>query len=207
MKYSIQTIICGAYQENAYLLCPEGVDTAVLIDPGDGEAALLRGIEESGRKLDAILLTHGHFDHMLAAQPLAKATGAPVYVHAEDIELLCDPEINGFDPGCTILPNPVGLDAVALEEEIEVCGIRFKVMHTPGHTKGSVCYYDEENGLLFSGDTLFRAGFGRMDLYGGSPRQMRESLRALFALPGETKVYAGHGSDTTIAAERGRYHL
>ena len=207
MKYSIHRILCGAYQENAYLLCPEGRDDAVLIDPGDDDPALARGIAESGRRLAAILLTHGHFDHMLGAQPLSQATGAPVYIHPEDVELLCDPAINAYDPMCATRPNPEIFDAEALGEEIELCGIRFRVLHTPGHTKGSVCFYDEENGVLFSGDTLFCAGFGRMDMYGGNHRQMRESLRALFRLPGDTKVYSGHGPETTIAQERRRYHL
>ena len=207
MKYTIHTILCGAYQENAYLLCPEGRDDAVLIDPGDDDPALSRGIADSGRKLGAILLTHGHFDHMLGAQPLAHRMGADVYVHPQDVELLCDPEINAYDPGCATRPNPVTFDAEMLGEEIEVCGIRFRVLHTPGHTKGSVCFYDAENGVLFSGDTLFHMGFGRIDMYGGSAQQMRASMRTLFALPGETKVYAGHGADTTIARERGRYHL
>ena len=207
MKYSIRTIPCGAYQENAYLLCPEGRDDALLIDPGDGVAELQRAIAESGRRLGAILLTHGHFDHMLGAQPLSLSTGAPVFIHPEDVELLCDPEINAYDPICATRPNPETFDAETLGEEIELCGIRFQVLHTPGHTKGSVCFHDAENGLLFSGDTLFNTGFGRIDMYGGSARQMRESLRALFALPGDTKVYAGHGPETTIAHERGRYHL
>ena len=207
MKYSIHTILCGAYQENAYLLCPEGRDDALLIDPGDDDPALARGIAESGRKLAAILLTHGHFDHMLGAQPLSLSTGAPVFIHPEDVELLCDPAINAYDPTCATRPNPETFDVETLGEEIELCGIRFQVLHTPGHTKGSVCFYDEENGLLFSGDTLFCAGFGRMDMYGGNHRAMRESLRALFRLPGETRMFPGHGMDTTLAAEHRRYHL
>ena len=207
MKYSIRMILCGAYQENAYLLCPEGRDDAVLIDPGDGVAALARGLEGAGRRLGAILLTHGHFDHMLGAQPLSRMTGASVYIHPEDAELLCNPGINAYDPGCATMPNPETFDAEALGEEIEVCGIRFKVLHTPGHTKGSVCFYDVENGLLFSGDTMFCAGFGRIDMYGGSAREMRNSLRALYALPDEVRVFPGHGPETTIAGERGRYHL
>ena len=207
MKYSIRTIPCGAYQENAYLLCPEGRDDALLIDPGDDDLALARGIAESGRKLAAILLTHGHFDHMLGAQPLSLSAGAPVYIHPEDVELLCDPERNAYDPGCATRPNPETFDAEELGEEIELCGIRFKALHTPGHTKGSTCFYDEENGILFSGDTLFCAGFGRMDMYGGNHRAMRESLRALFRLPEDTRVFPGHGMDTTIAREHVRYHL
>lgn len=207
MKYEIKPVLCGLYQENAYLLCPEGTKDALLIDPGDDLNALKRALEASGRTLRAILLTHGHFDHMLAAQPLSRITGAPVYVHPLDQELLCDEDKNAYDPGCASLPCPADFEAEDLEDEIEVCGLRFRVLHTPGHTRGSVCYYDEENGILFSGDTLFCAGFGRMDLYGGSPAQMRTALRSLFELPEDTQVYCGHGPMTSIQAEKRRYSL
>ena len=207
MKYEIKPVRCGLYQENAYLLCPEGTRDALLIDPGDDLNGLKRALEDSGRTLRAILLTHGHFDHMLAAQPLSRITGAAVYVHPLDQELLCDGDKNAYDPGCASLPCPVDFEAEELGDEIEVCDLRFRVLHTPGHTRGSVCYYDEENGILFSGDTLFCAGFGRMDLYGGSPAQMRTSLRSLFELPEDTQVHCGHGPMTSIQAEKRRYSL
>ena len=207
MKYEIKPVLCGLYQENAYLLCPEGTGDALLIDPGDDLNALKRALEASGRTLRAILLTHGHFDHMLAAQPLSRITGAPVYVHPLDQELLCDEDKNAYDLNCASLPCPADFEAEELEDEIEVCGLRFRVLHTPGHTRGSVCYYDAENGILFSGDTLFCAGFGRMDLYGGSPAQMRTSLRSLFELPEDTQVCCGHGPMTGIQAEKRRYSL
>ena len=207
MKYEIKPVRCGLYQENAYLLCLEGTRDALLIDPGDDLNALKRALEASGRTLRAILLTHGHFDHMLAAQPLSRITGAAVYVHPLDQELLCDGDKNAYDPGCASLPCPVDFEAEELGDEIEVCDLRFRVLHTPGHTRGSVCYYDEENGILFSGDTLFCAGFGRMDLYGGSPAQMRTSLHSLFELPEDTQVHCGHGPMTSIQAEKRRYSL
>lgn len=207
MKYTIQTIVCGPYQENAYLLCPEGSRGAVLIDPGDDLPLLKRRLSESGRMLKGILLTHGHFDHMLSAQPLSKITGAPVYIHEEDAEMLCDDAKNAYDALSASQRSPVDFEADALGAEIEIAGIGFQVIHTPGHTRGSVCFYDAENGVLFSGDTLFCAGFGRMDLYGGSPSQMRASLRKIFALPGKTRVLCGHGYETLIDDERRRYNL
>ena len=207
MKYTIQTIVCGSYQENAYLLCPEEGRDALLIDPGDDISLLKRSLASAGRMLRGILLTHGHFDHMLSAQPLSQVTGAPVYIHPGDAEMICDEVKNSYNAMAAAQPSPVDLETEALEGTIEIGGIQFEVLHTPGHTKGSVCLYDAENGVLFSGDTLFCAGFGRMDLYGGSPSQMRQSLRRLFSLPGDTRVYCGHGYETTIATERARYNL
>ena len=207
MKYTIETLVCGAYQVNAYLLCPEGSRDAVLIDPGDDIARLKKAIAEKGRMLKGILLTHGHFDHMLSAQPLSALTGAPVYVHAQDQELLLDAGKASYSADVCYQSFPVDFEADFLEERICIAGMEFEVLHTPGHTRGSVCFYDAENAVLFSGDTLFCAGFGRMDLYGGSPAQMRESLRALFDLPGGTRVLCGHGYETTIGAEKGRYRL
>lgn len=207
MKYTIQTIVCGAYQENAYLLCPEGRQDCVLVDPGDDLAALRRALQVSGRKLGGILLTHGHFDHMLAAAPLRAETGADVYIHSADAEMLTRPEINAYDSGCASMPCPEEIETRALGENVELCGLRFQVLSTPGHSRGSVCFYDAENEVLFSGDTLFCAGFGRMDFYGGSHSEMRASLRALFRLPEQTKVYPGHGEATHIGREHARYHL
>lgn len=203
MKYTIQTIVCGAYQENAYLLCAE--DGCILIDPGDDLPRLQAALQ--GKTLRAILLTHGHFDHMLSAQPLEKSFGAPVYAHPSELEMLSSVHLSAYDSMNASQPCPKAFSARALSDSFAVCGIRFDVLHTPGHTGGSVCFYDGENGILFSGDTLFSGGFGRMDLPTGSPKQMRVSLKKLLDLPVGTRVLCGHGSETTIANERARYRL
>ncbi len=157
--------------------------------------------------ISAILLTHGHFDHMLAAEPLRRETGAEVFVSAADAELLTDPVKNAFNREVSALELPKMLPFEALEDEIEVCGAKMQVLSTPGHTRGSVCFYEKDGGVLFSGDTLFQAGYGRTDLYGGDMFALARSLKTLLALPEDTRVLPGHGGETTIGAERRRYRL
>ena len=205
MAINITRLTLGTYQENAFIVSAEGRDDCVVIDPGDGLGALRRAI--GAKKLAAILITHGHFDHTLAAPGLAAEYGAPVYIHPEDREMLTDETLNAYDPWAAHLPSPRNVETVDFGESLSVAGLDFQILHTPGHSRGCVCLYLPGEATLFSGDTLFEAGYGRMDLFGGNVDDMRASLKKLFALPGEIKVWPGHGDETTIARERARYRL
>ena len=206
MPIQIQSVMCGMICENAWIVGVDGRDDCVVVDPGDEYPKLLRAL--AGRRVGAILLTHGHFDHIRAAGPMAEAFDAPVYVGAEDVEMLNDPGLNGLETllGKTSMPGPA-LNAVPFGERLSACGLEFQVLPTPGHSRGSVCLYLPEEKALFSGDTLFEEGYGRTDLYGGDIRALGNSLRALFALPEDVRVYPGHGDETTIGVERARDRL
>ena len=208
MTYSIQTLVCGAYQENAYLILPEVGDECFIIDPGDDVELLRSAIRQSGRKLCAILLTHMHFDHMLGAESLIADSGAKLYAYGPDALHLNDTYYNRYNEEVSVQRAPETLAPLPLAESLGLCGVHFKLLPTPGHTEGSVCFYDEENARLFSGDTLFCAGFGRTDLPTGSTAQLRRSLLFLLKnLPEQTHVYPGHGCETCISEERRRYRL
>jgi len=203
----IRTIVCGAYAENAYLVSRKDRTDMLLIDPGDDLARLRAAMQSSGKDLSAILLTHGHFDHMLAAAPIAKEYNCPVYAHTLEIPGLLDAQRNLYDPQVSSLPAPENLAALSYENSIDIAGIGLQVLLTPGHTQGSVCLYAQTDAVIFTGDTLFLAGYGRVDLFGGSAMAMRRSLKTLFMLPDATRVFPGHGADTTIYAEKARYGL
>ena len=188
----IERIVCGAYAENAYC-----IDGELLIDPGDDLPTLAR----LAGGIKAILLTHGHFDHMLAAEELQKRTGVPVYVHPLDAPMLSDASLSAYNPEVSSLPQPGHIACTAYPASL----FGFRVLHTPGHTPGSVGRDHAAEKVLFSGDTLFRAGFGRTDLAGGSMHQLLSSLRTLLALPRDVRVYPGHGESTTIDEECRRY--
>ena len=205
----VRCITCGMYGANAWLVGLPERDDALLIDPGDDLDALEAAIAQSGKKLSAILLTHGHFDHTLAAGELSRRHGAQIYIHAGDLDMVENERLNVYNPAVSALPAPANFGAKAFAaadgEKFTLCGVEFALLHTPGHTPGCACFYAEEHSVLFSGDTLFASGFGRTDLPGGSMAQLRKSLIRLLQLPGEVQICPGHGGTSTIARERRVY--
>lgn len=201
MSIKITPILCGQLAANAYLVCPEGRDDCFVIDPGDDLDQILDLVKDSGRKLTDILLTHGHFDHMLSAPQLKRMTGARIHVHEGDKDMLNSAALNLFQQAWCRLPLlPIEPDVVYQGNDIaiSVCGVNITVMHTPGHTPGSACYLLTDENIMFSGDTVFAYGYGRVDFPGGDVKLLTQSLRRIIRMPGDITVYSGHGEVSNI---------
>ena len=193
----------GPVAENAYLFRRDEGDKALLVDPGDEADVLIGAIRELGVDVEAILLTHTHFDHVGAVAPLARETGAPVYCPEMEVPVLAD--IMSFVPwpGFGPYESYDADETVAGGEKLELAGFEIDVLFTPGHSPGHVTYSVADEAALFSGDVLFQGSVGRVDLPGGDWPTLAESLRTLVeGHPGETTVYPGHMGITTLAAER-----
>ena len=200
--YKIDSRILGMVGTNCYLLCNMDIKECVLIDPADSQDEISRMIDESGCSLKGILLTHGHFDHIMAADAVRDKYGVKVYASCEEKNTLEQPHINlGEAYG---LKLSVKADVWHKDGEIlKLAGFDIEALHTPGHTEGGSCYYIREIGVLFSGDTLFCGSVGRTDFPGGSMSEIVRSIKEkVMVLPDDTKVYPGHGEGTSVGYER-----
>jgi len=201
MSLDVRMFTVGPVAENSFLVRAEGADRAVMVDPGDEAPRLLAAIDEVGVGLDAILLTHTHFDHVGAVAPVAKATGAPVYCPKLEVPVLAD--IMRFVPWPGIGPfeSYDADETVEGGEHLNLAGLDIDVVFTPGHSPGHVAYVVD--GSLFSGDVLFQGSVGRTDLPGGDWPTLARSIQGLLdAHPDDTKVYPGHMGLTTLGQER-----
>ena len=203
MSVDARCFTVGPVAENCWIVRRDGADRALVIDPGDEAPRLLGAIEELGVTVEAILLTHTHFDHVGAVAPLARATGAPVYCPELEVPVLAD--IMRFVPWAGFGPYE-SYDAdetVAGGEKLTLAGMEIDVIFTPGHSPGHVSYSIPDEQVLLSGDVLFEESIGRTDLPGGDHATLLRSIADLLdKLPDETRVLPGHMGDTTLGRER-----
>ena len=201
----IEKYVVGMIGTNCYLVINEETKDTVMVDPGAYPAKLKNAVKEQGLKLKAVLLTHAHFDHIMGIEDFLKAFDVPVYVGREEQPLLADDRLNAssmYGYHCAY----TGAKALEDGQTVECAGTEIHVIHTPGHTKGSCCYYLKDEGVLFSGDTVFYGSVGRTDFPGGSTAEIVRSLHKLVdSLPEETEVFPGHDASTTIGYEK-RYN-
>lgn len=196
----IEKLVVGPLATNCYILGDEKSGEAIVIDPGAEPEKIIKALDKNKLKARVILNTHGHFDHTGANDILAKATGASIHIHQDDLEAEKNPEQNlafwlGETVSASALRQPLN-DG----QSVNIGRFQGKVIHTPGHTKGSICLLSD--GVLFSGDLLFAGSVGRTDLPGGSYQSLLQSLRKIAALPDDLKVYPGHGEPTTLGEEK-----
>ncbi|MGK2938479.1 MAG: MBL fold metallo-hydrolase [Solirubrobacteraceae bacterium] len=199
----VRMFTVGPVQENTFIVRRDGSDRAVFVDPGDEAPRLLAALRELGVELDGILLTHTHFDHVGAVAELARETGAKVWCPEIEVPILAD--INAYMrfPGLGPFESYDADHTVAGGEELELAGLTFDVLFTPGHSPGHVTYSVRDEAALFSGDVLFEGSVGRTDLPGGDWPTLARSIRALLGrFDDDTAVYPGHMGVTTLGRER-----
>lgn len=198
----IGKITLGVCQTNSYFVYEEGKNEVLFFDPADKGDYIYEALKDKGFQVRAILLTHGHFDHIWGVQKLMELSGARLYAYEGEAELCKDSSLNvsaQAGRACSVKPDVLFKDG----EEFCLCGISGKVIATPGHTGGSCCYYFEEDKILISGDTLFQESVGRTDFPTGSMSTLIRSINdKLMPLPEDVKVYPGHGPSTTIGYEK-----
>lgn len=203
----LERFVNGRARSNAYVYAPSGPQ-ALIVDAGTGAAAkIVDLVRAEGLEPKAIVLTHGHPDHIWTARELSDRYEIPAYIHAKDVSWFDDPATGGHLPlfrlagriyGRSRRLRPERLAVVG--DAVEAAGLQIDVRHTPGHTPGSVCFVVDD--ICFAGDTVFSGGLGHTAYPGGSRRHLRESIRSLLALRDDLRVYPGHGRETTVGAER-----
>ena len=196
----IEMISVGQLQANTYIIGDEETGQAVVIDPGDEGDRILEVIKANNLQINEIICTHAHFDHVGAVGDIKKETGAKIIMHKQDLDTYSLAKDQGAFWGFQVddLPQPDGF--VDEGDEIKIGSLSFKVLHTPGHSKGGICLYGE--GIVFTGDTIFKGSIGRTDFPGGSIEELKSSFRRIIELPDNTRVLSGHGPETTIGYEK-----
>ena len=206
----------GSFQTNCYVVAPGAGEACVVVDPGQDAVEPLEALLAQHRLTPvAVLLTHGHFDHTFSVAPVCDGHDVPAYIHPEDRAMLADPlkglspEAAAFFGGRLEMREPRTVAELTDGRALELAGLTLRVVHTPGHTRGSVLFTTEAEAadggtveVVLAGDTLFAGSIGRTDLPGGDPGQMRESLRWFLDRDDSALVLPGHGATTTVGRER-----
>lgn len=198
----LEKIVVGSYGANCYILADSEQKKGVIIDPGAEGERILKAVESLGIQIEKILLTHGHGDHIGAVPFLREKLACPVLAHFDEVDMLEDASLNlssnmkhqaSFSPDDTFGHGTI----------ISFGAHKLEVLHTPGHTKGGVCFLERKERVLFSGDTLFYGSVGRSDLFGGNHKTLIQSIqREIMSLEDSISVYCGHGSSTSVGFER-----
>lgn len=201
-ELKIGKITLGSCQTNCYFVYKETCKKVLFFDPADRGDLLYEKLTDAGFTVEAILLTHGHFDHIWGVEKLKELSGAKVYAFEEEEDFCMDTSMNlsaSAGRACIVKPDVLLSDG----QEVSIGEYTFRAIATPGHTKGSGCFYFEEDKMLISGDTLFQESVGRTDFPTGSMSTLVRSIKdKLMVLPEEVKVYPGHGESTTIGHEK-----
>jgi hydroxyacylglutathione hydrolase len=196
----IKKFVVGSLESNCFIIADEKLKECLITDPGDEPDRILDFIHENNFKVKYIVCTHAHFDHVAAVSDIKKDTDALVVIHKDDLELYKSTKNQAAEWGFDIDPQPEPDMLVSEGDRIVVGELRFKVLHTPGHSPGGICLYGE--GILITGDTLFSGSVGRTDLYGGNMADLRRSFKRLMSLPDSIRILPGHGPESTIGREK-----
>jgi len=196
----VKSLAVGPLQANCIIIADEATKKAAIVDPGDEPDRITGTVSDMGLTVDIIVCTHGHFDHMGVVSDIKKETGARVALHTDELEVYKSSQDMAAFWGFSVEAPPEPDILLAEGDTLEVGGLKFAVLHTPGHSPGGICLYAD--GVVITGDTLFQGSVGRTDFHGGDMEKMKQSFRRLMDLPEDTKVLPGHGPATTIGHEK-----
>ena len=199
----LEMLTVGPFQENCYVIGDQESGVGAIVDPGDEAARIALAVEQTNLEIAQILVTHAHIDHVGAVAALAEEYACPVLMHAEAEPMLKQLPSQAMMMGLRFGKLPTVDRHIEDEEVLEVGKLRLESRYTPGHAPGHLAFYVESEGLVLAGDALFAGSVGRTDLFGGNAELLMRSIRErLLTLPDETRVYSGHGPQTTIGNER-----
>jgi glyoxylase-like metal-dependent hydrolase (beta-lactamase superfamily II) len=198
----IKRFIVSSFETNVYIVYDKSTKEGVVIDPSFFDKKVMDFIAEKQLKIKLILLTHGHFDHVTSAAAIKRELNAQICIHPADLAIMpVDKSGRAHQIGYSFEMFEPDIE-LKDDQRVSVGSLDFIILHTPGHSPGGVCFYSPKEKVLFSGDTIFKNGYGRTDLVGGSEEQLFKSIKEkIFTLPNEVKIFPGHGEETSVADE------